>query len=217
MTPYSDSKEILDLCKAFYTKYYDDTNPRKLILGINPGRLGAGSTGIPFTDTKRLNEKCGIPFTQFATHEPSSVFIYEMIDAFGGAEAFYKQFYINSVFPLGFLKTDGNRAVNYNYYDSKALTDAVEDFIIENIKLQLQICGGGRVCYCLGSGKNYAYLSKMNEKQDIFDDIIPLEHPRFIMQYKTKEKQKYIDDYLGKLRIENGEWRIDRGQRTEDN
>ena len=51
----------------FYNKFYSDSKPRNLILGINPGRLGAGATGIPFTDTKRLRE-CGITFEAFSTH-----------------------------------------------------------------------------------------------------------------------------------------------------
>ena len=45
--------------RGFYHTFYNDNKPRNLILGINPGRLGAGATGIPFTDTKRLIE-CGI-------------------------------------------------------------------------------------------------------------------------------------------------------------
>ncbi|MCZ2101212.1 MAG: DUF4918 family protein [Chitinophagales bacterium] len=199
MTPYSDSKEVWDICQTFYNKYYDDENPRKLILGINPGRLGAGSTGIPFTDTKRLNESCHIPFTKFTTHEPSAVYMYEMMEAYGGIPVFYSQFYINSVFPLGLLKTDGPRAVNYNYYDSKVLLHALEEFIIDNIKKQRAICGGPQICYCIGSGKNFKYVSQLNERFHFFEDIIPLEHPRFIMQYKSKEKHQYIDDYLEKL------------------
>lgn len=199
MEPYSSSSDVWQICVSFYQKYYNDAAPRKLILGINPGRLGAGSTGVPFTDTKRLNEACGIEFTKFVTHEPSAVFMYEMMEAFGGVDNFYKQFYINSVFPLGFVKKDGARIVNYNYYDSKALLQTVESFIIENIHKQIEISGGLKVCYCIGSGKNYSYLSKLNERFNYFDEIIPLEHPRFIMQYKSKEKTKYIDDYLEKF------------------
>lgn len=199
LEPYSSSSHVWEICVAFYQKYYNDYKPRKLILGINPGRLGAGSTGVPFTDTKRLNEGCGIEFTKFTTHESSAVFMYEMMEAFGGVNNFYKQFYINSVCPLGFVKKDGARIVNYNYYDSKALLKTVEDFIIDNINKQIEISGGINVCYCIGSGKNYAYLSKLNERFKYFDEIIPLEHPRFIMQYKSKEKTKYIDDYLEKF------------------
>lgn len=199
MMPYSDSKEVWEVSKTFYHKYYNDTSPRKLILGINPGRLGAGSTGVPFTDTKRLNEKCEIPFTSFVTHEPSSVFMYEMMEAYGGVSTFYNAFYINSVFPLGFIKREGARVVNFNYYDSKTLLMAVENFIIEHIKKQIEICGSKGICFCIGSGKNFNHLVHWNDQYNFFEEIIPLEHPRFIMQYKSKEKKKYIDDYIMKL------------------
>ncbi len=199
MNPYRESEDIRILCELFYRKYYNDRNQRKLILGINPGRLGAGATGIPFTDTKRLNEECGIPYHNFVTHEPSSVFIYEMISAFGGPEEFYARFYINSVCPLGFIKVDGNKTVNYNYYDSKELEAAMKAFIIENIHKQIDLSGSSDVCYCLGTGKNFQYLNKLNHEFGFFGDIIPLEHPRYIMQYKNKYKEQYIDDYLQKL------------------
>jgi Domain of unknown function (DUF4918) len=199
MNPYRESEDIRTLCGLFYLKYYGDSNQRKLILGINPGRLGAGATGIPFTDTKRLNDDCGIRYSNFITHEPSSVFIYEMIRAFGGPEAFYSRFYINSVCPLGFIKVDGNKTVNYNYYDSRELEIVMKDFIIQNIKKQIDLSGSDQVCYCLGTGKNFNFLKKLNDEYRFFGEIIPLEHPRYIMQYKNKYKEQYIDDYLQKL------------------
>jgi len=60
MNPFRGENSVLinKLTSEFYLKYYSDDNPRKLILGINPGRLGAGATGIPFTDTKRLSGDC---------------------------------------------------------------------------------------------------------------------------------------------------------------
>jgi hypothetical protein len=30
---------------------------------------------------------------------------------------------------------------------------------------------------------------------------VPLEHPRFIMQYRARKKQHYIDLYISKLRL----------------
>jgi hypothetical protein len=138
MNPFREDENVLPLAAAFYQKYYNDTNKRFLILGINPGRFGGGVTGIPFTDTKRLVEKCALEYSGKQTHEPSSVFIYEMIDAYGGVENFYKKFYINSICPLGFTAV-GTRGkeVNYNYYDSRDLTTAVYDFIRSNIQNKL--------------------------------------------------------------------------------
>ncbi len=126
MNPFKESGEAVKVSSEFYRKYYGDNKPRHLILGINPGRFGAGVTGVPFTDSKRLTGECGIAYTGKETHEPSSVFIYEMIHAYGGPEKFYQRFYINSVCPLGFVATGKNgKEVNYNYYDSKALTEAI--------------------------------------------------------------------------------------------
>src|SRR5437870_2996448 len=77
MNPFAEDESILEISSAFYKKFYDDSQPRHLILGINPGRFGAGVTGVPFTDSKRLRTECGIDYRGKETHEPSSVFIYE--------------------------------------------------------------------------------------------------------------------------------------------
>jgi hypothetical protein len=197
MNPFKESGYVVRLMEAFYRKYYNDKNKRHMILGINPGRFGGGVTGIPFTDSKRLKAICHIDYEGKETHEPSSVFIYEMIDAFGGPEKFYGHFYINSICPLGFTaKGKNSKEINYNYYDSKALTAAVYDFIVENIQKQIDLGNETDTCFCFGTGKNYQFLQKLNSQHGFFKKIVPLEHPRFIMQYKANSKQLYIDKYL---------------------
>lgn len=197
MNPFKESKEALTISSAFYKKYYNDHRKRHIILGINPGRFGAGITGVPFTDTKRLFKECGLQFAGKATHEPSATFIYEMIHAYGGVEKFYGDFYIQSIFPLGFTATnEKGKEVNYNYYDSKELTEAVYDAIIENILKQIKLGINNDVCFCFGTGKNEKFLTKLNVEHRFFKKIIALEHPRFIMQYKFKTKDLYIEKYL---------------------
>ena len=197
MNPFRENKQILSVSSAFYKKFYNDHQTRHLILGINPGRFGAGLTGVPFTDPKRLISECHIPYTGKETHEPSSVFVYEMINAFGGPEKFYKQFYVHSICPLGFTATnDLGKEVNYNYYDSKELTAAVYDLIIDNIHKQIALGIETDTCFCFGTGKNEKFLRELNAQHQFFKKIIALEHPRFIMQYKAKTKQFYIDKYL---------------------
>jgi len=201
MNPFKGNATLLEICARFYKKYYHDDQPRILILGINPGRLGAGATGIPFTDSKRLTEKCGLPDPGFVTHEPSSVFVYEMIEAFGGVDAFYKNFYINSVFPLGFIKRkENNTFVNYNYYDQKKLQETVTPVIIRHIHEQIRIAQRRDVVFCLGRGKNFAFLDSLNKKHDFFERVIPLEHPRYIMQYKAKAIGEYKEQYINAFR-----------------
>ena len=210
MNPFRDNDSILPVSSAVYRKYYSDQLPRHLILGINPGRFGAGVTGIPFTDPKRLIEKCGLAYQGELKHEPSSVFVYEMIDAFGGAVAFYEKFYINSVCPLGFTVTGRNgKEVNCNYYDfllpgHTAASSPVYDFIVDNIRAQIAMGVETDVCYCFGNGKNEKFLRKLNEENHFFGKIIALEHPRFVMQYKAMSKQFYIDKYLSAFREIDG-------------
>jgi len=200
MNPFRDNPEIIKVISQFYNLFYHDDKSRHLILGINPGRFGAGVTGIPFTDTKRLREKCGIVIPGLETFETSSVFIYEMIEAFGGTERFYSEFFISSVSPLGFVSTGANgKNVNYNYYDSRKLTEAVMDFIIENIYKQLDFGIKRDICFCLGTGKNYKFLLALNTEYKLFKSIVPLEHPRYVMQYKSKQKHFYITKYIEEL------------------
>jgi len=199
MNPFRENPSIKTITKTFYNKYYKDNKKRRMILGINPGRLGAGATGIPFTDTKRLAEKCNIHIDTFSTHEPSSVFIYEMIEQYGDVKTFYNDYYINSTCPLGFLKRNkrGNW-VNCNYYDYEELYKSMESFIISSIKKQIAFGIKTDICFSLGK-KNAKYLERINEKEHLFNQIIPLDHPRYIVQYKSREKNSYISDYLKKL------------------
>jgi hypothetical protein len=196
MNPFKENHRILSIITQFYSKFYSDSNYRNLILGINPGRFGAGVTGIPFTDSKRLSENCGLSIPGLQTYETSSVFVYEMIEAYGGTEKFYSDFYISSVVPLGFTSENSRGGVvNYNYYDSKKLTETVYGFIVGNLEKQLQFGIKRDVCFCLGTGKNYKFITELNKNLKLFEKIVPLEHPRYIMQYKTKQKQKYIEKY----------------------
>jgi hypothetical protein len=201
MNPFKNSADALSISDKFYYKFFNDLDPRSIILGINPGRFGAGVTGIPFTDTQRLNENCGIPLHGFKSYEPSSSFVYEMINAVGGAAAFYKQFFISAICPLGFtIRNLKGKMVNYNYYDSRQLTNAVYPFIIDTLKQQLDFGISRKVCFCLGTGKNEAFLRKINNEYRFFESIIALEHPRYIMQYKSKSKDGYINKYLEAFR-----------------
>lgn len=191
MHPFMD-EETAGIVEAFYNKFYCDNNPRYCIIGINPGRFGGGVTGIPFTDPIRLAKECGIQNNWQCKQELSSVFIYDMIAAFGGPAAFFNQFYFTAVSPLGFTKA----GKNLNYYDDKLLADRIIPFAVECFRKQIEWGLHTSVAFCLGEGTNFKFLSKLNNHYKLFDKIIPLSHPRFIMQYKLKTKQLYIDKYL---------------------
>ncbi len=191
---------IREVTSQFYRRFYGDHDPRHLILGINPGRFGAGVTGVPFTDTKRMKEVCGIDIAIDPTHEPSSVFVYEVVNAFGGPVPFYRKFYINSVSPLGFTRTNekGND-VNYNFYDDRQLQEAVTPFIIDCIERQIGFGAATDRCFCMGRGKNFKFLHALNKQQGWFGEVVPLDHPRFVVQYRSRRMPEYVQDYVSAL------------------
>jgi hypothetical protein len=193
MNPYQD-KIAFSICEKFYKKFYDDEDQRTMILGINPGRHGGGITGIPFTDPLKL-DALGIQNDFQKKRELSADFVYQMIDAFGGAREFYHQFYISAVSPLGFTQNEKN----LNYYDFKGLGELLTKFIVECLHHQLSWKLNKKVCYCLGEGDNFRFLKKLNEHYHFFGEIIPLPHPRFIMQYRRKRINEFIDLYLQKF------------------
>ena len=195
MNPFKE-KATMEVCAQFYKIFYSDNIERRMIIGINPGRFGAGITGVPFTDPIRLKNVCGIDNHFQQKQELSSLFIYDIINAYGGAERFYKDFYITAVSPLGFTK----HGKNLNYYDDKLLQNSIKEFVIDCMEKQLQFGISRDVAFCLGDGNNYKYLSKLNQEKKFFDKIIPLSHPRFIMQYKLKKKDEYIQFYMDKLK-----------------
>jgi len=193
--PY-DQPETMQALTIFYEKYYTTSQPRTFMFGINPGRFGAGITGVPFTDPIRLESECGIENTFQKKAELSSIFVWEFIRAYGGVEAFCHDFYITSLCPLGFVK-DGK---NINYYDDRALQKAVEPFIVWNMRTQLEFGTNRDAALCMGEGQNFAFFQKINAAHGFFKEIIPLPHPRWVMQYRRKTMQAFVERYVENLR-----------------
>ena len=187
-------EDVQNILKEFLQKYYSDEEERTLLLGINPGRLGAGITGVNFTAPKQLKEYCHIE-SNLKGSELSAEFIYTMIREYGGVEKFYGEFFIGSVCPLGLVE-DGK---NLNYYDRKDLLESIEPFIVQNLSQLISYRVNKDVCICIGGEKNFKYLSALNEKHGWFSRIVTVPHPRFIMQYKRKLLNQYVNLYLDVL------------------
>ncbi len=191
LLPFKDT-EVQKVNQLFFKKYYNDHQARKMIIGINPGRFGAGITGINFTDPVNCARVLKIENSFEKRSELSSDFIYKVIDSLGGPEVFFSTFFITSVSPIGF--TLDNK--NLNYYDNKTLQSKLYEFIVQSLKTQLKFGIDRKAVYCLGEGKNYKFISELNSRYSFFEKIVPLAHPRYIMQYKRKELESYIEYYL---------------------
>jgi hypothetical protein len=190
MNPYTNA-HVRGCVRTFLDSYFDDDTERVLVFGINPGRFGAGITGVTFTDPVALSDKCGIGNELPRKRELSSIFIYDVIERLGGARDFYRRFFLTAVSPLGFTR-NGN---NLNYYDDPALTRAVTPFIIETIERQIALGGRRDRAIVLGAGENHRFMQQLNEKHGFFRRIHALEHPRWIMQYRRRQLDRYLARY----------------------
>lgn len=199
LNPFNDNPETTIVMQQFYKEFYNDNKKRKFIIGINPSRHGAGVTGVPFTDTKRLESVCKIKMQSAHTHEVSSVFMYDMIQSYGGAKSFYSDFYINSPFPLAIVRKKNNTWLNANYYDDATLFLMLKDYMIETLKKHINLGLITSEVFILGK-KNALFISEINKKANLFKKMTVLDHPRFIQQYKSKEKLNYINKYLNAFR-----------------
>ncbi len=181
--------------EQFFQKFYNDSNPRILLMGINPGRFGAGLTGIGFTDPIRLEEECGIANNFQKKAELSSKFIYDVIHAYGGPSKFYSRFFFSSISPIGFVKN----GKNYNYYDEPKLEKAVYPFAASCLEKKLKFGCSRDTAFSIGQGKNFKFLSKLNNEHNFFERVEFVPHPRWVMQYRLKRKEEFIDQYIQAL------------------
>ena len=193
--PYRDPN-VRGVMEEFYRKFFSDRLQRVFIIGINPGRFGAGTTGVPFTDPVSLELHCGIPNAFQKRRELSAVFIEQLLDRFGGPAEFYKSFFITAASPVGFTRN----GKNYNYYDNPKLVAAVKPFIVKMMRTQLAFGVRRDVALVLGTGKNFDFLRRLNDEQRFFENLVCVEHPRFIMQYRRPHVGRFLDKYESLLR-----------------
>ncbi|WP_421895435.1 uracil-DNA glycosylase family protein [Marinoscillum sp.] len=194
LNPYKD-EQAMEASTLFYRKYYDDQQERIVLFGINPGRFGGGLTGVPFTDPIHLEESCGIKNELDKRPELSSKFIYEVIAAYGGPDLFYQKLYLSAVSPLGFVR-DGR---NLNYYDIADWPSIFEQYALECIQQQLALPLSRKVAFSIGQGENLKFLNVLNDKYHLFDEILTVPHPRWVMQYRLKRKVEFVNQYLERL------------------
>ena len=163
--------------EQFNEKYYADGYPKTVLCGINPGKNGAGKTGVPFLDFNSLSKLMdGVEHTDT---ERSAQFFYDVVQEFG-AEKFYRSFYVTNISWIGYIKDNKN----VNYYQ---LSDPVKKFIYDAFKYEMSVV----------APKTIISLSQEVNKtvNDIFQDSnidtgISLPHPNYCAFPKNYEKCK---------------------------
>jgi hypothetical protein len=199
INPYTDFEQAKEISAQFYGKYLNDNKSRFVLFGINPFKWGAGLTGVPFTDAKRMKENCGIEYKGKASSEQSAAFIYDVIDAYGGPDNFYRDFYFNWLCPLGFLHERKGNNNGYAYYESTELFKSVKELIVKNIASQIKTGAKRDTCFVIGTGKNEKCLHEINDEHHFFKKIIALEHPGYIARYGRTKIPAFRKKYLHAL------------------
>ncbi|HBB26237.1 MAG TPA: DUF4918 domain-containing protein, partial [Bacteroidetes bacterium] len=155
LRPYTDP-EVRRVLRLMCRKYYAGGHPRVGVWGINPGRFGAGVTGLSFTDPWAVAHDLGIPTTLEGRRELSAEFISRVIAAYGGAQKFYRDVYMSALCPLGFTRHD----VNINFYDDVQLAKTIRPKIIEWMSQALDAGVRRDVTIVLGAGKLRSFMEK---------------------------------------------------------
>ncbi len=195
LNPYANP-EVGRVVREMAARYYSGSHPRIGMWGINPGRFGAGVTGLSFTDPWAVTNHLGITSSLVGRRELSAEFIAMVIDAYGGPSTFYHDVYMCALSPLGFIKN----GVNINFYDDPALIRDIVPFVRTSLAAQHSAGLIADRCIVLGTGKLKAFTEREVRPGMGYRTIEYLEHPRFIMQYRRTQVQWYVEKYVDVLR-----------------
>ena len=187
---------VTTIFEEFARKFYAADVLRVGIFGINPGRFGGGRTGVAFTDPVALTEICGIGHALSGRRrELSSEFVYKFIAELGGPAEFYRHFFLSSVYPLELTRA----GKNYNYYDAADVTKAVWPDLRRSMQQQVERLHLRRdVAVSLGR-RNAEFLQKLSDELGLFERVVALDHPRFLMQYRRKHLADNVRAYVQTL------------------
>lgn len=191
-----DSVEVRRIVHVMCERFYRGTRPRLSIWGINPGRLGAGLTGLSFTDPWAVEHDLGIETAITGRREISAEFISNVIRSYGGPKQFYADVYLTAFCPLGFVKDE----TNINFYDDPTLQHRLTPQMVSWMHQQLEAGIRPDAAIVLGTGALRRFVEDHIRQHVPFTRVVYLEHPRYIMQYKRKSIDEYVGKYIDAIR-----------------
>ena len=167
--------------EEFYSKYYKNTHPKVVICGINPGKNGAGKTGVPFVDFNSLSKL--LPNVNETDIERSAQFFYEIIEHFG-AEKFFETFYVTNISWVGFIQN----GKNVNYYN---LSIKVKELIFNIYKSEIDAINPTTI---ISLSQEVQKTNKALFEGDENIELKSLPHPNYCAFPKNKDTctEQYI-------------------------
>jgi hypothetical protein len=176
----------------FHKKYIEPNSPKIVICGINPGRNGAGLTGIPFIDFESLSNM--LPGIKENDWEQSAKFFFSVVQGFG-IEIFYKNFHVTNISWFGFSRIDKSK--NVNYFE-KDISTEIAIYLIDKFVEEMDLINPD---YIIPLSKTVLYeLENLKKQKKIRAEIgTCLNHPSWVVAYRRKDlstwRQKYIDTF----------------------
>lgn len=167
---------------AFCQLFYSDAVPRVMICGTNPGRFGAGMTGIPFLDYMSLSQI--IPGIDRQDSEKSASFFFQVVRRFG-VDLFFRTFYVSNFSSVGYLK-DGK---NLNYYD---LPPAALAIVERNFLSEVEAINPTHVI-SLGEAVQRSVKKLLPASVDC---SLRLPHPSWVTTYRVNDMGRWVARYL---------------------
>ena len=180
----------------FHKRYVQPNSPKIVICGINPGRNGAGLTGIPFIDFESLSKMLSNIGNKES--EQSAKFFYSVIQKFE-IENFYQKFHVTNISWYGFSQIDKQKNVNYDNISTEIAIFLIEKFVEEMEFINPDVI--------IPLSRNVLYeLVSLKKRDKIKAEIgTRLCHPSWISTYRSKDfdlwTAKYVEvltDYLNK-------------------
>ena len=174
----------------FHKIYVEPNSPKVVICGINPGRNGAGLTGIPFIDFASLSKM--LPDIKENDWEPSAKFFFSVIQKFE-IEAFYRNFHVTNISWFGFSRIDKQK--NVNYFE-KDISTEIAIYLIDKFVEEMEHINPD---YIIPLSKPVLYeLESLKKQNKIRAKIgIRLNHPSWVTTYCSNDlstwRQKYVD------------------------
>ncbi len=166
--------------RKFYVKYVENNNPKIVLCGINPGRFGAGKTGVSFLDFQSLQKI--LPNISRNDHEKSGSFFYGVIEEIG-VDKFYKNVYVTNLSCVGFQNLKTKKNMNYYQICSKIQYELFDNFIKEMNIIKPDII------IPLSQWVNWDLDNLKKENRLDFEIGKRLNHPA----YSKVTKESYID------------------------
>lgn len=180
-----DFESNMENIQKFCDKYYSNGVPFRVICGMNPGRLGAGKTGIPFIDFNSLSKL--LDDVSNEDSEKSAGFIFDVIEEFG-RERFFDNFYLTNFCSVGFMKN----GANYNF---DCLPNQLLEIVKNNFYEEMEVVKPKSVLSLSVSVQNS--VCTLLQNATILKERLP--HPSWVMTYRSKSADKWKGKYLSTM------------------